>query len=83
MTIPDSRSTIGEDFYVLLVNWEGTSNDFSTFRIFLNPLINWVWAGGIIFSLGTLVAGWPDPVDQKITAAARRRTAVANPAGGD
>ncbi len=84
MTIPDARSTLGEDFYVLLVNWEGTSNDVSTFRLFLNPLINWVWAGGFIFFIGTMVAGWPDPVDQKITAAAsRRQTPLVSPAGGD
>jgi cytochrome c-type biogenesis protein CcmF len=85
MTIPDARSTFAEDFYVLLVNWEGTSNDFSTFRLFLNPLINWVWAGGFIFVIGTLIAGWPDVADQKITVAAgtRRRIAVGSAAGGD
>jgi cytochrome c-type biogenesis protein CcmF len=70
---------------VLLVNWEGTSNDFSTFRIFLNPLINWVWAGGFIFVIGTLIAGWPDPVDQKLSVAAASRQRVPTPApvGGD
>jgi cytochrome c-type biogenesis protein CcmF len=85
MTIPDARSTFAEDFYVLLVNWEGTSNDFSTFRIFLNPLINWVWAGGFIFVIGTLIAGWPDPVDQKLSVAAASRQRVPTPApvGGD
>jgi cytochrome c-type biogenesis protein CcmF len=77
MTIPAVRATIGEDFYVLLVNWEGTSNDAATFRIFLNPLINWVWAGAIIFVLGTLVAAWPDPADVKITAGTRSRRRVA------
>ncbi len=85
MTIPDARSTFAEDFYVLLVNWEGTSNDFSTFRLFLNPLINWVWAGGFIFVVGTLIAGWPDPVEQKISRAitSRRRIPVPGVAGGD
>ena len=85
MTIPDARSTIGEDFYVLLVNWEGTSNDVSTFRLFLNPLINWVWAGGIIFIIGTLTAGWPDATDRKLTAAAasRQRVPASSAAVGD
>ena len=85
MTIPDARSTFGEDFYVLLVNWEGTSNDISTFRLFLNPLINWVWAGGIIFVIGTLIAGWPDAVDRKISVAApsRQRIPAGSVAGGD
>ena len=66
MTIPDARSTLIEDFYVLLVNWELTSADSATFRIYLNPLINWVWAGGVIFVLGTLIAAWPDPREEKV-----------------
>lgn len=61
MTIPDLRATISEDFYVLLVNWEPTTADAATFRAFLNPMINWVWAGGVIFVIGTLIAAWPDP----------------------
>ncbi len=60
MTIPDARSTVTEDFYVLLVDWEPTAADLATFRVFVNPLINWVWAGGIIFVLGTLIAAWPE-----------------------
>jgi cytochrome c-type biogenesis protein CcmF len=75
MTIPDARATIAEDFYVLLVNWEPTSANSATFRIFLNPLINWVWAGGFIFVFGTLVAAWP--ARQKETVAARRSRRVA------
>jgi cytochrome c biogenesis factor len=51
----------------------------------LNPLINWVWAGGFIFVIGTLIAGWPDPVDQKLSVAAASRQRVPTPApvGGD
>ena len=60
MTIPSARSTITEDFYVILVNWEPAAADAATFRIFLNPLINWVWAGGFVFVIGTLIAAWPD-----------------------
>ncbi|MBK9052217.1 MAG: heme lyase CcmF/NrfE family subunit [Chloroflexi bacterium] len=71
MTIPDLRATISEDFYVLIVNWEGFSSNAATFRAYLNPLINWVWAGGIIFIIGTLIAAWPDPVDEKARAAAK------------
>jgi cytochrome c-type biogenesis protein CcmF len=70
MTIPSARSTITEDFYVILVNWEPTTADAATFRIFLNPLINWVWAGGIIFVIGTLIAAWPDR--EKAPARARK-----------
>ena len=69
MTIPKARSTVSEDFYVLLVNWEPLTPDSATFRIFLNPLINWVWAGGLIFILGTLIAAWPDASEEKVRVA--------------
>jgi cytochrome c-type biogenesis protein CcmF len=77
MTIPGVRSSVGEDFYVIMVNWESVTADAATFRLFLNPLINWVWAGGLIFIVGTLVAAWPDAVEQKAAAAARARRRVA------
>jgi len=77
MTIPAVRSTIIEDFYVILINWEGTSSNAATFKVFLNPLINWIWAGAIIFIAGTLVAAWKDPADEKIKAAAGRRSRLA------
>lgn len=77
MTIPKARSTILEDFYVLLAE-QPTSSDTAIIRVFLNPLINWIWAGGIVFVFGTLIAAWPDAVEDKITAVqSRRRTAVA------
>ncbi|MGD8585474.1 MAG: cytochrome c-type biogenesis CcmF C-terminal domain-containing protein [Chloroflexota bacterium] len=79
MTIPSIRHTLAEDFYVILVNFEGTTADEATFRIFLNPLINWIWAGAFIFLAGTLVAAWPDVAEQRIMAgqrAGRRRYAV-------
>ena len=77
MTIPNARSTISEDFYVLMVNWEPTSADQATFRIYLNPLINWVWAGGVIFFFGTLIAAWPDPSPKR--AVVKRPQPVAAP----
>jgi cytochrome c-type biogenesis protein CcmF len=73
MTIPAARSTISDDFYVLLINWEETSVNSAVFRIYVNPLINWVWFGTVIFTLGTMVAIWPDPASQTSVAAVRPR----------
>jgi len=81
MTIPDARSTLAEDFYVILVNWEPTSANEATFRIYLNPLINWVWAGGLIFVFGTLIASWPDRKQEEVLAARQERVALG--AAGD
>jgi len=60
MTIPGVRSTWENDFYVLLVDWEPVTASGATFKVFNNPLVNWLWLGGIVFILGTLIAAWPD-----------------------
>jgi cytochrome c-type biogenesis protein CcmF len=60
MTIPGVRSTLEDDFYVLLVGWEEISSQGATFKIYHNPLVNWLWLGGIVFIMGTLIAAWPD-----------------------
>jgi cytochrome c-type biogenesis protein CcmF len=60
MTIPGVRSTWEDDFYVLLVDWQPVSTAGATFKVYHNPLVNWLWLGGLVFILGTLVAAWPD-----------------------
>jgi len=60
MTIPGVRSTWEDDFYILLVDWQPISSAGATFKIYHNPLVNWLWLGGFIFIIGTLVAAWPD-----------------------
>jgi len=59
MTIPGVRSTMEDDFYVLLVDWQSSAQGI-TFKVYHNPLVNWLWVGGLVFILGTLVAAWPD-----------------------
>jgi cytochrome c-type biogenesis protein CcmF len=51
---------VEDDVYVLLVTWEPVATNGATFKIYLNPLINWVWSGGVVFIFGTLIAAWPD-----------------------
>jgi cytochrome c-type biogenesis protein CcmF len=65
MTIPGVRSTIEDDLYVLLVSWEPMASDGATFKVYVNPLINWVWAGGVVFILGTLIAAWPNAAEAR------------------
>ncbi len=69
MTIPGVRSTWEDDFYILLVDWQPISSAGATFKIYHNPLVNWLWLGGFVFIVGTLVAGWPDrdPERQKVS----------------
>ncbi|MEX2160572.1 MAG: heme lyase CcmF/NrfE family subunit [Anaerolineales bacterium] len=80
MTIPGMHSTWENDIYVLLVGWEPIAADSATFKMFVNPLVNWVWLGGLVFILGTLVAAWPEREVELATSLAgqeRRRPAEA------
>lgn len=58
ISVPGVYSTPGADVYVLLVGWEEIGYQSSTFKIYLNPLINWAWIGGVVMMLGTLIAAW-------------------------
>lgn len=60
MTIPGVRSTWEDDFYVVLVDWQPVTSQSTTFKVYHNPLVNWLWMGSLIFILGTLVAAWPE-----------------------
>jgi len=51
------RTSLKEDLYVILA---GLSEDGSaTFQILINPLVVWLWIGGGLLLLGTMVAIWP------------------------
>lgn len=60
LSIPAVFSRPGEDVYVLLVAWEEIGLTGSTFKIYLNPLVNWIWLGGLALIVGTLLAAWPE-----------------------
>ncbi|RME07601.1 MAG: heme lyase CcmF/NrfE family subunit [Anaerolineae bacterium] len=77
MTIPGVRSTLEDDFYVLLVDWEEISTQSATFKVYHNPLVQWVWLGGIAFIIGTLVAAWPDRERKETVALSARPHAMA------
>ncbi len=47
-----------EDVYVVLNGWE-TGGKTATFTIYINPLTTWMWIGGLVVVLGTLIAAWP------------------------
>ena len=73
MTIPGVRSTWEDDFYVLLVDWQPISSEGATFKIYHNPLINWLWFGGFIFILGIMIAAWPDKDPETVSERVRRQ----------
>jgi cytochrome c-type biogenesis protein CcmF len=56
-SIPSIYSTALEDLYVILTNIEKDGS--ATFKIYRNPLVNWIWVGGCIFVLGSIAIMWP------------------------
>jgi cytochrome c-type biogenesis protein CcmF len=52
------RSTVLEDLYVVLAGWEPDGS--ASFLIFINPLVIWLWIGGLIVLLGSFITLWPD-----------------------
>jgi cytochrome c-type biogenesis protein CcmF len=52
------RSTPKEDLYVILAGW--TEDKTATFKVLVNPLVQWIWIGGGVFLLGALLALGPE-----------------------
>ena len=68
------RSTPVEDFYV--VPSELSEDGSAGFRVFVNPLVWWMWIAGPMFMLGTVVSLWPRRASESAPAfdiASRRR----------
>ncbi len=78
MTIPGVRSTMKDDVYVLLVDWQPASAAGATFKVFVNPLVNWLWVGSLAFLIGVIIAAWPDkdPETAPARSGATRRKAL-------
>lgn len=55
---PAVRAGVTEDLYLTLVS-SPTSSGQVTVGIFVNPLVSWLWIGGLVMVLGTAWAAWP------------------------
>jgi len=72
MTEVAVRTTPKEDLYVILAGWQ-VGGETVTLKVFLNPLIVWLWIGGAVLILGAIIAMWPDPREERILARIRSR----------
>ncbi len=70
------RTSIMEDLYIILAGFE-TSN-IATFKVFINPLVSWMWGGGLVIVMGIVTAVWPER--RAHVAIPRRSAEVAVPA---
>ena len=58
------RSTPVEDLYI--VPSENLPDGSVGFRILVNPLIWWMWVGGPVMVIGTIIALWPQKVSTSV-----------------
>jgi cytochrome c-type biogenesis protein CcmF len=70
-----------DDVYVMLREWN--TEQATSLHIFINPLVPWIWAGGLVFLLGMVAIFWPAPAPRRVRviAPARERGVLGEPAG--
>jgi len=51
------RSTYKDDLYIILSSFN--TDGSATIRAMINPMVNWIWAGGFVLLLGAIVTIWP------------------------
>ncbi len=67
-------STWRDDLYLVLAGYDEEKQE-ATFSAYVNPLIVWLWIGGWVMALGTLLAMVPlSRQAQALTPASRQRT---------
>jgi cytochrome c-type biogenesis protein CcmF len=84
------RSSFLEDLYVILsdvrdINGAVQNNpgaQTATFTFIVNPLVNWIWFGGMIVAMGGLIGLWPS-AGPAVRAPVRRVGGIPAEAAGD
>jgi len=58
MTDVAIRSTLREDLYVALGAFDPATKA-ATFQVYVNPLVAWLWIGGVVLVVGTGLSIYP------------------------
>jgi len=53
------RSNISDDLYLILSGFSELKENQATLKILVRPMVMWMWVGGLVILLGTIVAVWP------------------------
>jgi cytochrome c-type biogenesis protein CcmF len=80
------RRAWNEDLYLILAGVDDINavvqgrnpRPIATFRVLVNPLVPWIWTGGLIMAIGTLIALWPG-AEPKNPTVVKQRVRVAKP----
>jgi cytochrome c-type biogenesis protein CcmF len=69
------RSSLGDDLYVVLAGQDPDTKK-AIVQVFINPLVTWVWVGGAVVFLGTLLALIPSRVEREMAGIRREQEAA-------
>ncbi|MBZ0231935.1 MAG: cytochrome c biogenesis protein CcsA [Deltaproteobacteria bacterium] len=72
----DIHERVHEDVYIILTGYN-TETGLANFRIYINPLINWVWIGFVLLGFGTFICLIPQ---RAVDLVSRRPTTTAGKA---
>ena len=53
------RSTLKEDLYLILSGFSDVGQNQATLKVLIRPLVLWIWLGGVVITLGTLMTILP------------------------
>jgi len=83
MTEVGIRSSVREDLYLILSaldDMEGAVRADSNaqgidLQVLIKPFVGWIWFGGVMLAVGTLVALWPSVDRRRVVLEGRTETA--------
>jgi cytochrome c-type biogenesis protein CcmF len=53
------QSSVSEDLYLILSGFSEIDRNRATLKALVRPLVIWMWIGGFVIALGTLICLWP------------------------
>jgi cytochrome c-type biogenesis protein CcmF len=69
------RPTLRDDLYVVMGSYDEPSG-LVTLQVFVNPLLSWLWIGGLTLVLGTCIIMAPNPAERRALALANTQTEI-------
>ncbi len=60
----DLWSTLKEDVYMILADFN-PDNSTATIKVYVNPMVGWMWIGAWIVAFGTVICMWPDRLEAR------------------
>ncbi len=80
VTEVDLISTLKEDVYMVLADFN-PDNSSATIKVYVKPMVKWIWLGGWVIAFGTMIAVWPDRLEiRRRTERLKRQEAIFMPA---